>query len=234
MDSTELIVLLKARGFSYQALHVVFGQKPKAEIIAAVLGADSLQTFSGLDLGSDADYGKELNALGELRATYAEGGSDTAEQRLQDLNIEYSRLFVVPGKDQAVAWEYAQRSRERKLFSNQVLDLREEYRSEGCLPAEYPHVSDDHLAIELDFMRFLSEACTAAVEAGDETEVVRLLNVQGKFLDEHLLGWVPTFLNGFRTLAKTEFYLRFGDLLGLFLKNDRALITATLEELEKA
>jgi TorA maturation chaperone TorD len=86
-------------------------------------------------------------------------------------------------------------SKQRVIFTEGTLAVREFYRSEGMLPEAYPHVSDDHIALELDFMRMLVLRSQEQREQGNAAEFQRLCSAQARFLDEHLLKWTPLYAN---------------------------------------
>ena len=84
--------------------------------------------------------------------------------------------------------------------------MRAAYRAAGFKAAGYPHEADDHLATELSFMAALAEQTLAAAEGTDDSDgsgtdgtaasVERfavLVDVQRRFLDEHLLVWIDEY-----------------------------------------
>ena len=67
-------------------------------------------------------------------------------------------------------------------------------------------VSADHIGVELEFMRLLSDAEARAEEEGNEEAAKQLRGEQKKFLQEHLLQFAPMYLINVAEQARTPFY----------------------------
>ena len=67
-------------------------------------------------------------------------------------------------------------------------------------------VSPDHIGVELEFMRLLSDAEARAQEEGDAEAAKQLRGEQKKFLQEHLLQFAPMYLINVAEQARTPFY----------------------------
>ena len=67
-------------------------------------------------------------------------------------------------------------------------------------------VSADHIGVELEFMRLLSDAEARALEEGDEEAAKQLRGEQKRFLQEHLLQFAPMYLINVAEQARTPFY----------------------------
>jgi len=115
------------------------------------------------------------------------------------------------------------------LFQRSTLEVRNFYRSQGFIPAEYPHVADDHLAIELDFMAQLALRMLEAAQANDEEVYKNSLVASREFLDEHLLKWVPQYVVDLQE-EQAVFYPLVVRALQLFLQKDAGLLRAILIE----
>ena len=215
--------LLLIRQYIYNVLQIVFGQSPKEQVLLALFSEESLQTLSALVDDPESSYGRAVAEFEAAKSTYLE--PEDAEALINTLNIEYTRLFVGPGNLPAPPWEMVYQTGRRELFQHGVLELREIYRSVGCEPAEAPHVSDDHLGIELDFMRFLCEKTLLALEQDDKDATENLMSVQKMFLEKHLLVWVPKFLADFEPAAKEPLYIASSKLLGAFIELDANSLT---------
>ncbi len=129
----------------------------------------------------------------------------------------------------APPWECVYLTNERVLFQESTLKVREAYRSENMLPTQYPHVSDDHIAIELDFLAKLSEKTQAALSANDTAEYGRLLESQRAFLNEHLLVWVDKYATDLSEASSDSLYARIAMLCAAFLPIDVEVIGELLD-----
>ena len=90
--------------------------------------------------------------------------------------------------------------------------------------------SEDHLAVELEFMQVMCLRSADALDAGDEDRAESLLQVQRGFLDEHLNAWYPLMAADIARLSKTDFYQGAGKLCRGFLDEDSAFLADILED----
>ena len=140
--SPEVIELaLVARPALYGALYGVFANEPSAELLASLEGTE-LQTLVDALMGERG--AKPLAALAEAAAR-AQGAGEASVDRLEGA---YNRLFVGPAKPEAGPWESLHRGKEGTLFCQTTLDVRRCYVEQGLIPQSYPHVADDHVALE--------------------------------------------------------------------------------------
>ncbi len=218
---------LLARQYAYSVLHRSFGQAPSEQVLAVFLGKESLETLEALAVSASQEYVEAVASFAALKDIYLVP-KDSADL-FKSLELEYTRLFLGPHALEAPPWEMIYVTGRRELFQPGVLDIRAIYRSEGCVPAEAPHVSDDHLGIELDFMRFLCKKTVEALEREEDEEATRLEQAQLTFLTKHILTWVPRYLDDFEAAAKEPFYCAVARLLRTFIALDAQLLEADVE-----
>jgi len=202
-----------ARGQVYGLLTTVFRAEPSAAFIRDLKG----HRFSGAftDLGID---------LGEAFRTTPES------ETLEELDIEFTRLFLGPGQhisahesiftevdgDTGGLWG-AKTVEVKKFIETTGLDYESGFTG---LP--------DHISVELEFMRKLSEWEAARWSDKDSKNAKYCGTVQKKFIEEHLLKWVPKFCDEVIDKADLPFY---GEMAGVtkdFLEFDHNLINQTL------
>jgi TorA maturation chaperone TorD len=70
----------------------------------------------------------------------------------------------------------------------------------------------------------------AALRAGELPEASWWLDQQARMLDDHLLRWVPSFVQRVEKLGQTDFYKAFGALTQEFLKMDRDILATLVTE----
>ena len=92
------------------------------------------------------------------------------------------------------------------------------YRSEGLDKLPTWKESEDHLALELEFMAVLGDRIVAAAEAGNEDEAERLLATQRNFLEDHLASWVPLMTADLRRFAQCGLYRGLASLTDGFIQ----------------
>lgn len=143
---------------------------------------------------------------------------------LTELAVDYVRAFIghgIDGHAAAYPFESVYTSTKRLMMQGARDEVLALYRAEGVDKAPDWKDGEDHVALELEFMKTLAERSAQALRAGDDVEAARLLEVQRAFRDDHLANWVPTFARGMRIFAKTDLYLALADLTEGFLQVER-------------
>ena len=106
------------------------------------------------------------------------------------------------------------------LFQPNTLEVRNVYLRNGFKPLGMGKVADDHMAIELAFMRELALETTRAGEA----QRASLLTEQRLFLEEHLLRWVDAFAERVVEHDRSGYYRDYARLLADFVDKDAAFL----------
>jgi len=137
--------------------------------------------------------------LGRMRADV--GG---CEGRHPALRQEYVRLFVGPGKKLAPPWESVYRGPERLVMQEPHAQVLRAYAEQKVGFDGFGKRPADHVALEMQFVSTL----LARSRAGSRADAALR-----RFLDEHLLAWLPAFAGDVRRHAKTEFWQGVGETL---------------------
>ncbi len=140
---------------------------------------------------------------------------------LQDIQSEYVRLFDYKPKCYITEATY----REHKALGNNTLDVNCFYRQAGLKVdvLEFP----DHLAVELEFMHYLSYHAT---QAHEPTDTMENLATQFSFLEQHLITWGPALCLSIQAETKHRFYNALANAARKFIDLDHKF----LEELSGA
>lgn len=128
------------------------------------------------------------------------------------LRYEYADLFLNAGANPAFPYESCYTSREPLTMQAPVAQMRAIYREAGLHKSEDFKDLEDHIAVELEFMRFQAEK--AAYDEGSQ-------EVQFNFLRSHLMGWTVEFCAVLASAARTDFYRGLAELTMSFLFNER-------------
>lgn len=80
--------------------------------------------------------------------------------------------------------------------------------------------ADDHLSFELEFLAILCERSISALEQGDTTEALRLLEVQRSFVTNHINRWFGRFHNLTTKFIETRFYRGILNITQGFLESE--------------
>lgn len=206
------IEALEARHFCYMALQSVFGVDPAKAQIAALASEETKAWFC--KFSSDPQFVASADSFFEA-AAQADAG---------DLKSVYTRLFLGPGPMIAGPWESIYVNQEPLLFVESTIDVRKAYLSQGFAPKLFPNVADDHIALELDFMKRLAEAMLVFAAEGDDDAFAGAKNASVSFLREHLLKWDKPFAAKIRE-AKSPYFSAAAGLLVSFLSADAAFLS---------
>lgn len=140
---------------------------------------------------------------------------------LTELAVDYVRAFIghgIDGHAAAYPFESVYTSTKRLMMQGARDEVLALYRAEGVDKSDDWKDGEDHVALELEFMKTLAERAAKTLHEGDEAEAARLLQVQHAFLDDHLRKWLPTFTRDMGIFAKTDLYLGLARLTAGFLQ----------------
>ena len=219
-------VLLANRLFLYSLMHKLFGGEPDQELLN-ILTSDSTCEAYGLLAEEENDImARACKFLTELR-------EDIQNPEYVDrVKNEYTVLFIGPAKLIAPPWESVYRNKQEMLFQESTLAVREFYRKFNMLPENYLRVPDDGLALELHFMAKLSQKALDALQ-GDRLDWLKYyLQGQNIFLANHLLVWIPMFLERMAGATTDYLYPQMCLILDDFLKKDKKVVEELLENLQ--
>lgn len=191
-----------ARCFAYPDMELIrlFGKESLAEILDA-----------WSDLG--------LDACAEMREITAWLESKGPEAAIDELRIEYTRLFVnAYPRIPAPPYSSVYLDQDRQVWGPSTAQAGCFYEEAALSPSESFADIPDHIAAELEFLSYLiakqHQAQSEGVTAGRETATI-----EERFLVNHFLKWAPEFLNQVVASTRTVFYdgiarlaLRFVDL----------------------
>lgn len=151
-----------------------------------------------------------LSGLMELGAAFDDDFLHCPDSQLvEDLAAEYTRLFIGPGPhlsphesvyhertdgDWGTLWG-ADTVAVKKFIETSGMKYRRDYRG---LP--------DDISVELEFMKELTDKESQAWEETDEKGALYCLKMERKFLDEHVLQWMPAFCDKVMEHAAHSFY----------------------------
>lgn len=133
-------------------------------------------------------------------------GEAFAAQDLQDLLVDYTRLFLGPMETLAKPYGSSWLSAPAPTGDNPsppVLDLYSEGGFE--IDPEFMELPD-HVAVELEFLYLLTFNAQHASNAGQLEEAAATQALKQRFLSEHLGIWIAPFSNAVMAGAQTIFY----------------------------
>jgi len=154
----------------------------------------------------------------ELAAHTRRLGEAFAAAALQELLVDYSRLFL--GPVQALARPYASvwLSGENVVMQDTTMALLQLYEQGGFAIDDNFQELPDHVAVELEFLYLLTHQLNQARAAGDAEAVQALQLLRTAFLDGHLGRWLGGFILAVHDHAQTDFYRELAELTELFVR----------------
>jgi TorA maturation chaperone TorD len=169
-------------------------------------------------------------ALSEMGLQYDIFSQKDQDELLEDLAVEYARLFLGPDKhisphesihhqrddgDWGAHWG-GSTVEVKKFIETAGLEYKQEYSG---MP--------DHISVELEFMQEAAWREAQAMEEKDWEGALYCQKMEKKFICDHLIKWIPDFCDKIISQAEISFY---GDLAGV-TKN---FITLEFEEINES
>lgn len=134
----------------------------------------------------------------------------------EELSISHAELFIGPFELIAPPYGSVYLEKNRQIMGDTTIDVLKSYEEAGLSVDEKE--PPDHIAIELEFMSFLS---TREAEARAEGKAIEAENFFGKQKDfyNNYLRWVSNFCEAIKQGTKSPFYQSLADCL------DRSMVT---------
>jgi len=175
----------------YGLLATIYGQ----EITSDLLGQIKTPQF--------------LGALSVLEVEGIDGLMQKPEaELLEDLAVEYTHLFLGPGKHIS-PHESVHHQREDgqwgKLWGASTVEVKRFIEATGLSYNEEFKGLPDHISVEFEFMQQLTLREEKAWKE-DPGQAQACRQVEKKFIEEHLIRWVPAFCEMVIQEAESPFY----------------------------
>ncbi|MGE0918105.1 TorD/DmsD family molecular chaperone [Trichlorobacter lovleyi] len=120
---------------------------------------------------------------------------DSLETFQEELAIEFARLFIGPIKALSIPYASWHLSDSRQLMTDETVEVRQRYLDAGMVVRELYRVPDDHVAIELEFLSYLTAEMIEAHAVGNSKRIGELQKIQDDFVTEHMQKWIPGFVD---------------------------------------
>jgi TorA maturation chaperone TorD len=223
-DFSALAPLATSRAGGYEVLASLYLQAPSSALIAALLELAVSPAMADLSAGSARDL------LRRYAASY-NGEVEALQQEFNDLFAVPLERYVTPYeavyRDVRVVGE--ERIRGLLMGPSTVAVLQAYRENHFAVRPECPEFPD-HIGVELSFMSLLCERERQGWEVGDMPAVHLLLTRELRFLEDHLLRWVPELSQRISANARTLFYRGIGHLTEEFIRADAAALARVCDE----
>lgn len=209
MGYRDMVAKTMERSSLYGFLALVYREEPTAAFLLKMKNAEFLDALSAAGVRFD-------------KAFFA----SPDEELLDELAIEYTRLFIGPGRH-IPASEGAQREgalwgRTTSEVARLVENCGLRYNPEYCDPP-------DHIGVELEFMQEVTRREAEAWEREDSSEALHCLHIEREFIGKHLSRWVPLFCEKVAQEAECSFYREMAVLTDSFIQCEYKEIRKRLE-----
>lgn len=214
----EIENVLYARQFSYDILRRFFVEEPSREYVRQFVQKNMIDLFPFNKDSVEIQQG--IAAVKEFLATH---DVVNIERHYQDLHWDYTRMFIGPFSLPTPPWESSYVRKDGLLFQGTTMEVRKIYEKYGFFVRDFNIEADDHVGMELDFVYRLNEMCLSLCLSNQESDfgkIKELLEEQSRFLQEHLLRFVPQLCEKIITEANTSFYSGLSRILQSYLKID--------------
>jgi TorA maturation chaperone TorD len=219
MNAATLTSVAARRSAMYWLLAEFFLTCPSQSVV------ERLRTdLAGLT--GDMDVDSLAARLADLRDELP--GQDDAAG-IDQLAVEHTRLFGAISPSYGLPAPYESVQHEAANCAEVAATVAACYSDAGFTAVDQA-VPPDHLGVELRFMALLCHAEMQAWQDDDAEKAAESLGRQRDFLDDHVLPWVPGYLNLVNTQARHAFFRGVATLMLDVVPADRALLEELLTD----
>ena len=199
----ELARMATERNGLYSLLATVFRDELTEDLFRYFLKVDFLQALAAVGLKADA-----VSSLKPDKTS------------LDELSLEFSRLFVGPGNHVSPYESVHLGGDGGALWGPETSAVKRFIEKSGFV-FEGKHSSlPDHISVELEFMAHLTDLEATAWRRGDAEKALNCRRFQKEFLHRHLGRWAGSFSAKVADLADLPFYAEFAVLMRDFLDTE--------------
>jgi TorA maturation chaperone TorD len=174
---------------------------------------------------------KDPQFLGVLSDIGLEGIDDFLQspenELLEDLAVEYTRLFLGPG-NHVSPHESVHHQREDgqwgQLWGASTAEVKNFIETTGLSYSDDFKGMPDHITVELEFMQQLTLHEEQAWKEADADKATAFRNVEKKFIEEHLIHWIPAFCENVIQEAELSFYREIASLTQKYIQFEKTEI----------
>ncbi len=147
---------------------------------------------------------------------------------LEELLVEYARLFVGPFELVAPPYGSVYLDPNRVVMGASTMKVLRTYREAGLNLSDDLQEPPDHIAVELEFMRFLVSCSAGAGAEGNREGAIQYLRVQGEFLSQFLSPWISPFCKRILLSSENAFYRALAKCVSAFALKDAKDVNSAL------
>jgi TorA maturation chaperone TorD len=146
------------------------------------------------------------------------------EEVLEDMSVEYARLFIGPGKHISPHESIHHKKASAKwgqLWGDSTVEVKNFIETSGLeYKPEYKGLPD-HISVELEFMQQVTLREEQAWKEKDEEGALYCTKIEKLFIEEHLGRWIPDFCEKVVQEAELPFYRAMAALTKHFIEFEK-------------
>ena len=146
----------------------------------------------------------------------------------EELSVEYPKLFVGPFELKAPPYGSVYLDGGRRTMGDSTMEVLEMYKEAGIAIGDDFKELPDHVAVELEFMYFLSFYEHRSIECSEMENAYQYLKKQFTFSMNFLGNWVSPFCNKIMQNTDNKFYQSLSALVDTFITYDLRYIESQL------
>ena len=206
------------------------------DIIAAGDRERTYGFFAGLCLQPPSDAVIDMIRDGSIVSVFHGGAGAGADRHLlefilqadgiknlrDEMDAEHAALFALPSG--VLPHEAIYADKEKRLGGRVTMSVSSFYECAGATVIEESKEVPDHLGMELEFMGFLCNLEKQLWEGSDRPMLVKCIELQKTFLEEHLSKWAYRCCDEITRRAAYGFYKAVAHSIKEFLKYEEEYI----------
>lgn len=146
---------------------------------------------------------------------------------IENLASDYAALFLGIGKYPAHPYESVYLNKDNTIMSGSRNEALEIYKDEGLHRAGWFKEPEDHIALQFEFMSYLTLELHKALIKNDNSRVHTMIQLQHTFYTKHLKPWVDDLCRDIiasRSL-KHDFYRALGKITEEFILEENVTLS---------
>jgi len=202
-----------------------------SRIFSEEIDKDALENMDYLPLYLRI-YGEKIGSMEIIEASsalenfFAMLENKNQKEVLLDLARSYAKLFLGASEKIVPLWESVYVGQKKLLYQQSFFEVLDYYKRFGFEKRKEFREPEDHLAVELYFMKKLSELLC---EEKNASQLLLLAEAQLEFLRTHLLRWIPVLVTELDKHDDYGFYRLVGNALIKFLRSDESWLKKIIE-----
>jgi TorA maturation chaperone TorD len=238
MNRKGFLELAEAREKIYRFLSSMFLQVPNMELVEKLTSKEFTSFLNYLTEKCET-INEMKDGLEKIKNFIETSRKKSKEELCEELAVIYTRLFRGIKRGYSPPPPYESVYREGKVMGESTIKVMRKYaQGHAEVLGFHKERIPDSIELELGFMSFLCSKEVKAWKNGDQKEVLKYLEMEKSFLENHILQWFPKFCKEAERICKeigkeADFYLGVIRMTRNFTSFDRDLSQMIINDLEE-